>query len=54
MKIKMSISVEESTLEQVEHIVQNNRFRNKSHFIEMAIQTYLKKGGDERVPEKTD
>ncbi len=41
MKIKVSISIEEDTLKEVEQKVINGIFRNKSHFIEQATNKYL-------------
>ncbi len=41
MKIKVSISIEESTLKEVEEVVEEGIFRNKSHFIELATLKQL-------------
>ena len=41
MKIKVSVSMEESTLELVKQVVDEDIFRNKSHFIELATKKYL-------------
>jgi len=41
MKKKISISIEESTLEKIEEILEGSLFRNKSHFIEYATKKYL-------------
>lgn len=41
MKIKVSISMEENTLKEVENHVVGSIFRNKSHFIEWATQKLL-------------
>ncbi len=46
MKVKVSISVEEETLREVEEKVKGGIFRNKSHFIELATRRYLKEGKD--------
>jgi len=42
MKIKVSVSMEDSTLKKVEDALKVNLFRNKSHFIEVATEKYLK------------
>lgn len=41
MKIKVSISMEDETLKNVEEVVNNSIFRNKSHFIEEATNRFL-------------
>ncbi|MBI2581729.1 hypothetical protein HYV87_01190 [Candidatus Woesearchaeota archaeon] len=41
MKIKVSVSMEEDTIKEVEQKVKNGIFRNKSHFIELATQRML-------------
>ena len=41
MKIKVSVSMEENTIKEVEQKVKNGIFRNKSHFIELATQKML-------------
>lgn len=43
MKIKVSVSMDESTLKEVENHIKKGIFRNKSHFIELATQKLLKK-----------
>ena len=42
MKKKVSISIDEDTLKNVENEVVEGLFRNKSHFIEYAVKSYLK------------
>jgi metal-responsive CopG/Arc/MetJ family transcriptional regulator len=44
MKIKVSVSMEENTFKEVEETVRDSLFRNKSHFIEVAIQKLLEEG----------
>ncbi|MBI2125392.1 ribbon-helix-helix protein, CopG family [Candidatus Woesearchaeota archaeon] len=41
MKIKISVSMDEDTIKEVEQKVKNGIFRNKSHFIELATQRML-------------
>ncbi len=41
MKVKVSISIEDSTLKKVENTVKSGIYRNKSHFIEFATQKHL-------------
>jgi len=49
MKKKVSISIEESTLAEVEGRVLTGIFRNKSHLVELAVKQFLnnfdKRGG---------
>ena len=42
MKIKVSISMEEEIYENVKNKVANSIFRNKSHLIEHAVESFLK------------
>ena len=44
MKQKMSITVEEETVNEIEERLKDGSFRNKSHFIEFALNKYLKEG----------
>ena len=48
MKKKLSISVEEKTIDRLETFVNNGIFRNKSHFIEFAIEKFLEHKENER------
>jgi Arc/MetJ-type ribon-helix-helix transcriptional regulator len=41
MKIKVSVSMEDKTLDDVENKVDEGLFRNKSHFIEYAVKKCL-------------
>lgn len=41
MKIKVSVSMEDKTMRKVESLIQDNSFRNKSHFIELAVQKLI-------------
>ncbi len=41
MKQKLSISVDEETIELLEKLVKEGRFRNKSHLIEYGIKKYI-------------
>lgn len=41
MKKKLSITIEEDKIRAIEDIIKNDSFRNKSHFIEMAVNKYL-------------
>jgi len=43
MKSKLSISMDEKTLSQLEEAIKDGRFRNKSHVIEYAVKTMLEK-----------
>jgi metal-responsive CopG/Arc/MetJ family transcriptional regulator len=42
MKIKISISVEEELDKKVSRKIKGSMFRNKSHLIEHAIESFLK------------
>jgi len=42
MKIKVSISMDEETLKQIEGKLENGTYRNKSHFVEFAVNKLLK------------
>ena len=42
MKKKISITIEEETLEKVAEHVGSGTYRNKSHFIELAVNKQLK------------
>lgn len=44
MKIKVSVSMEEELHELVKTKVANSVFRNTSHFIEHAVETFIKGG----------
>ena len=43
MKTKISISIDQNILDQVEERVTEGTFRNKSHFIELATRKMLEK-----------
>lgn len=42
MKRKLSVTIEESSIEEIEDRVLNGTFRNKSHFVEIAVNKLLK------------
>ena len=42
MKKKLSISIEEKTIDLIEHLIKDNRFRNKSHVVEYAVSKLQK------------
>lgn len=48
MKKKLSISIEEKTIEELEGHVATGIFRNKSHVIELAINKFLEGVENER------
>lgn len=41
-KEKLSISMDKELVRNIETIVDEGRFRNKSHIIEYALKTYLR------------
>ena len=43
MKEKISISLEEKTIEQIQQLRRDVRFRNKSHVIEFAVKDMISK-----------
>ena len=42
MKVKMSVSMEDSTIQDIKNKVDEGLFRNKSHVIEFAVKKFLK------------
>ena len=42
MKLKLSISMDEETVRVLEETLKEGRFRNKSHVIEYAVNSFLK------------
>ncbi|MEK6872156.1 MAG: ribbon-helix-helix domain-containing protein [Nanoarchaeota archaeon] len=56
MKQKLSVTLDENLLQEIDRIVQTGKFRNKSHFVEYSINDILKResekiklGGDQNV-----
>jgi Arc/MetJ-type ribon-helix-helix transcriptional regulator len=47
MKQKLSISMDEETVSQLEGVIESGRFRNKSHVIEYAVNSVLKEKSNE-------
>ncbi len=43
MKIKLSVSMESSTVNKIESVLNCGLFRNKSHLIEYAVNQYIKR-----------
>jgi Arc/MetJ-type ribon-helix-helix transcriptional regulator len=41
MKRKVSVSIEENTIEKLEDYVRDGSFRNKSHVVEYAINKFM-------------
>jgi Arc/MetJ-type ribon-helix-helix transcriptional regulator len=42
MKVKLSISMDKELVNQAKSIIEEGRFRNKSHIIEYALKSFLK------------
>jgi Arc/MetJ-type ribon-helix-helix transcriptional regulator len=42
MKLKLSVSMDEILVREIEPIIAEGRFRNKSHIIEYALKYFLK------------
>ena len=49
MKRKISVSIEEDTIEKLEGYVKTGSFRNKSHVIEFAIDKFMQGEKDEQT-----
>jgi len=41
MKTKISISIDESTNSQIDDLLKDGTFRNKSHLIELALNRFM-------------
>jgi len=41
MKKKISISIDENSIEKIEDLVETGNFRNKSHVIEFALNKFI-------------
>jgi Arc/MetJ-type ribon-helix-helix transcriptional regulator len=41
MKIKLSVSLENELIEKAKSLLNNGKFRNKSHLIEYALMVFL-------------
>ncbi len=48
MKRKISISIEESAVAELEKFVADGSFRNKSHIVEFAVRKFVKEKGEGR------
>ncbi len=46
MKERISATVEKETVERIERILENGKYRNKSHVIEEAIQLLEEQNGE--------
>ena len=42
MKQKLSVSIEEDTVELLRELIKDGRFRNQSHIIEYSLNKFLK------------
>lgn len=40
-KLKLSISVDEETVQKINDLIEKNRFRNKSHVVEESIKAFI-------------
>tara|TARA_Y100000310_G_scaffold275570_1_gene292178 strand:- start:236 stop:382 length:147 start_codon:yes stop_codon:yes gene_type:complete len=47
MKQKISITIDEEHIELIENILQDSRFRNRSHVIEHSLRKFLDDEGEE-------
>ena len=48
MKKKLSISIEEETINILESLVKQENFRNKSHLVESALNKFIEEKQNER------
>ena len=48
MKKKLSVSIEEGTIDKLDEFVEEGSFRNKSHLVEVAINRLIKQNGDKQ------
>jgi metal-responsive CopG/Arc/MetJ family transcriptional regulator len=44
MKVRISATIEEKTDKKIEEFLKHSKHRNKSHFIEDAIEEYIQRG----------
>ena len=44
MKLKISVSMDENLVKETESIIKEGRYRNKSHIIEYALKSFLRRG----------
>lgn len=42
MKQKLSITIDEEKIKEIKKIIQEGRFRNKSHILEFSLDKFLK------------
>lgn len=42
MKKKISVSIEEKTIDKLDDYIKGGQFRNKSHVIEFAVNKFMK------------
>jgi Arc/MetJ-type ribon-helix-helix transcriptional regulator len=47
MKKKVSVSIEEKTIDKLDDYVKEGQFRNKSHVIEFALNKYMRENENE-------
>ena len=48
MKQKISVSIDKETIDLLEKLVKEGRFRNKSHGVEYSVNKYMKGKENER------
>lgn len=46
MKQKLSVTIDEDLISKVDEKLEDKSFRNKSHFVEIAIEKYLEDSED--------
>lgn len=42
MKLKLSVTIDEEKVRKIEKILEEGRFRNKSHILEYSLNKFLK------------
>ena len=52
MKAKMSVTVEQNLVQWIDKQVETQRFRNRSHAVEVALRTFIQNEKKEESPKR--
>jgi Arc/MetJ-type ribon-helix-helix transcriptional regulator len=52
MKAKMSVTVEQNLVQWIDEQVETQRFRNRSHAVEVALRTFIQNEKKEESPKR--
>jgi Arc/MetJ-type ribon-helix-helix transcriptional regulator len=52
MKAKMSVTVEQNLVQWIDRQVETQRFRNRSHAVEVALRTFIQNEKKEESPKR--